>query len=46
MKNLFIKNPFECLQKGAVVILCIVMAGTFSSCSSRSESDIECHRMK
>jgi len=40
MKNLFIKNPFECLQKGAVVILCIVLAGTFSSCSS-SENDID-----
>ena len=41
MKIFFIKNPFERLQKGAVVILCIVLAGTFSSCSSRSESDID-----
>ena len=41
MKNLFIRNPFERLQKGAVVILCIVLAGTVSSCSSKSESDID-----
>ena len=31
--NKLIKNPFERLQKGVVVILCIVLAGNLSSCA-------------
>ena len=39
--NKVIKNPFERMQKGAVIILCIVLAGTFSSCNKKSDSDID-----
>ena len=39
--NKVIKNPFERMQKGAVVALCIVLAGTFSSCNKKSDSDID-----
>ena len=38
--NKVIKNPFERMQKGAVVALCVVflaLAGSFASCSKRGE---------
>ena len=40
--NSIIKNPFERKQKGAVVILCVLMlAGSLSSCSNKNENDID-----
>ena len=42
--NKVIKNPFERMQKGAVVALCVVflaLAGSFASCSKKVESSTQ-----
>jgi len=35
--NKLIKNPFADMQKVAMIVLCIVLAGILSSCTSKSE---------
>jgi len=35
--NKLIKNPFTDMQKVAMIVLCIVLAGILSSCTSKSE---------